>query len=950
MSRVKDQQQVFNAVGEGENWDLYKDAFAPQPTGRPLKAWERAPVTAHAPRLQGQKIWKKRGGLRTRGEGNEGEVYNDAIVELEKEGVGARKRARVVGAAAKENISAARWQDAKSKDWEEDDAMMGVKMGISPRKMTLESPDRSGVVPRKRTNANLLITPRKPLRQMMLNVQGQNTGVSVEVGSPRGKGVGASPGRRRKSLRKSGKGEGKAEEKEEIGTRRTSVAFASEVPEKIVGSSKEDLEATAGRQGLRRSLRGRGSGQGVARSMGEEKAVQQAADEYPITLPEEEQALENSQPTEATLHLSLTPASVHDEVASSLPSTTPHVTQKDAGAPEYVQPRTDISTVQQNQSSGEETAIDDEFALKPVKSAKQKRTSLKKNTRQSDRLRGSSGPINSLVEVQSSETVEDNSFTASTTEAKQESAQEVAAPAAGIEKEPDNTLTFTIDFDLDQEINKRPSLADTDSGADALPPVQEVNHILEGLLAQPISPTKISDKEESDRRAGSHVNDAEMHESPFSHASDAEDSDEDMDDEMSELSEILLEPTINVDSLGLSGLNYHPELEMDDDQESKEADAMEDCEALEPITVADLNVNALLPNAATAEETTETSAQMANDSELPNNKSSAMGSTSYVTDDTDLLREFLTRVKADKAAKAAVPPKRRSLPHSPLRIPLGDNIDIEPSSPIQEPEHAHTSTNDEFNTSTPNPSISPHTRKRKTKPTPPSSLTAPEAEPEPQPSTRRSGRTLLPVSKVPLPAPSFIPVRRLGGHDGDTQVSLKRSADKELAALTRVNTRKNKAGALSAAEVLARKAEEREDPVLRQRYLREVFEEKVRRERKVREADAEKEGKVRRRKSVVWKEEIAEYRVLETRKVKTMKSKKVDAKMDTDAEGEKVVEEVGKKVTVKEKEKKGDAKEIKEKEKKNKVKADVGGRTSKIALGIPANGTPVAKKKRVARS
>jgi hypothetical protein len=48
--------------------------------------------------------------------------------------------------------------------------------------------------------------------------------------------------------------------------------------------------------------------------------------------------------------------------------------------------------------------------------------------------------------------------------------------------------------------------------------------------------------------------------------------------------------------------------------------------------------------------------------------------------------------------------------------------------------------------------------------------------------------------------------------------------------------------------------------------------------------------------------------------------------------------------------KKGEGKEVREKEKKNRVKVDVGVRTSKIALGVPANGTPVAKKKRAART
>ena len=106
--------------------------------------------------------------------------------------------------------------------------------------------------------------------------------------------------------------------------------------------------------------------------------------------------------------------------------------------------------------------------------------------------------------------------------------------------------------------------------------------------------------------------------------------------------------------------------------------------------------------------------------------------------------------------------------------------------------------------------------------------------------TRRSGRTKLPVVKTPLGAPSHIPVRRLG-QDGDTTVTLKRTAEKELAALTRVNTRKNKGGSQSVLEVLTKKAEEKEDPVLRQRLLKEVFDEK-----------AQKGKKEKKAKTVVW--------------------------------------------------------------------------------------------------
>ena len=43
------------------NREVYRDAFAPPAPSRRVKPWERAPVPAHAPRLQGQKVWKKVG-------------------------------------------------------------------------------------------------------------------------------------------------------------------------------------------------------------------------------------------------------------------------------------------------------------------------------------------------------------------------------------------------------------------------------------------------------------------------------------------------------------------------------------------------------------------------------------------------------------------------------------------------------------------------------------------------------------------------------------------------------------------------------------------------------------------------------------------------------------------------------------------------------------------------
>lgn len=92
----------------------------------------------------------------------------------------------------------------------------------------------------------------------------------------------------------------------------------------------------------------------------------------------------------------------------------------------------------------------------------------------------------------------------------------------------------------------------------------------------------------------------------------------------------------------------------------------------------------------------------------------------------------------------------------------------------------------------------------------------------------------------------MIPVRRLGP-DGDSTVTIRRTEEKDIAALTRVNTRKNK-GALGRTEVLLLKAAEKTDPALKQRLLKEMF------------AEKQKKGdKTERSKSVTWAKELVQF-------------------------------------------------------------------------------------------
>ena len=94
--------------------EIQTDAFAPPPTRRIIRGWDRAPVPARAPRLHGQKVWKKVG-LRA---ASIEETQDEAQEELEKEGAGARKKSRTL--TARENINNAMWAaavpDGRTKD------------------------------------------------------------------------------------------------------------------------------------------------------------------------------------------------------------------------------------------------------------------------------------------------------------------------------------------------------------------------------------------------------------------------------------------------------------------------------------------------------------------------------------------------------------------------------------------------------------------------------------------------------------------------------------------------------------------------------------------------------------------------------------------------------------------------------------------------------------------
>lgn len=147
------------------------------------------------------------------------------------------------------------------------------------------------------------------------------------------------------------------------------------------------------------------------------------------------------------------------------------------------------------------------------------------------------------------------------------------------------------------------------------------------------------------------------------------------------------------------------------------------------------------------------------------------------SDDTSMLKEFLNRAQAKKAAKTPVfsAPDLHKPQVSPRRSPrkaLGSHDD-NALSPQKSREIANR----------------PGTPPGKPKPESPDPDDADDIGAEPT-SCRRSTRTRLPApSKTPPGAPSFIPVRRA---DGTDPVVLQKSQAQELAMVTRANTRRNK--------------------------------------------------------------------------------------------------------------------------------------------------------------
>ena len=147
-----------------------------------------------------------------------------------------------------------------------------------------------------------------------------------------------------------------------------------------------------------------------------------------------------------------------------------------------------------------------------------------------------------------------------------------------------------------------------------------------------------------------------------------------------------------------------------------------------------------------------------------------------LSDDTTMLKEFLSRAQARKLAQpSSIPTSAPKLLASPHRTPRKALAELDSNSPSTQKQRDITNR--------------PGTPPGKGKLAAIDFEDLEEAVQEPT-SCRRSTRTRSPAPSKSAPgAPSFIPVRRADGADS---VILQKSAAQELAIVTRANTRRNK--------------------------------------------------------------------------------------------------------------------------------------------------------------
>lgn len=281
--------------------------------------------------------------------------------------------------------------------------------------------------------------------------------------------------------------------------------------------------------------------------------------------------------------------------------------------------------------------------------------------------------------------------------------------------------------------------------------------------------------------------------------------------------------------------------------------------------------------------------------------------------ETEMLRKFVTRVKADKSAKAAAAAalakrnlrqKRRSgstgsvtsTTGSPVsrcespakRLPLGEK-DLNSPSPVKK-RKAPIGSDGFFKGKTTlfseESSPAPKTKRRRKRlaaeleTTLEQSMSLVDPDPAAETGLRRSTRSRSTRVQLRPPAPSansialsMIPVR-LPGSSGGMMADMDRdmpaivipntrNEEKDLAAVTRLNTRKNKGNSVPPKMVLATQTE---DPAAwRMKELKSVFEAREGREAAAGsgpgDSDSKSGRKCRAVKGVRWAEELARFQV-----------------------------------------------------------------------------------------
>jgi len=990
--------------------EVYRDALVPLTNNRIPRPWERAPVAAHAARLQGQKIMK-RPEIRSRPLDDK---ENAAQYELESEGLGARKRVR---RGIEENMAEPRWRKRSAED-------LVAGKGIEENMAEEGEGDMQQYIPRKRTNMDRVITPRKQiLRQTTLTAQLQ-TEVLLKSAPAE---IEKSP-RRRKSMRKSIRksvGNLMTQNIREFGSLEdiTSENVEAENLLAVKTYQEEPEESRSEQQALdgamvqvmndepvspilspilETDVPPSNDYQQLSSSLSESELVSEVKSISDLIAPNQEgvapiadpankqlaglDALSSLTPEQESLPPNICPLMSivampvlgDGEEPSGVKQTEQELAQEltleDIEAllnEEPVESKVLSSTLHQPAEKCEESAetspceppiaepaiwqsIKTQTVVISSPSSKSSGSPRKKKlvttpvarkgTRRSTRTTRSSSvkPDDQFIE----DVTISESFSTINMEPSQgtsipvvlEGLQPPIQPSESVEisheegcssSSAKNTMSLEsngllgiVSSETSDAPDEQPcQIVEETESVEAIIPAQEIVHIITSSGDDSSFVETCKDKEydgvsnsqapvnavpEDVEPSTTKVQAAEDSASPTkrtissvarSDIGDPEQSTVDLgclssqqcSDNSSDIHSPMQVSPSSIDDLTLS---------ISEDQTVDSFDEAEPInDADQTLSTATFNLSESIPELSTPDPTT---------SDLVNTISENAPSLTYDHDDTDMLRNFLSRVKANKAAKASVisPKRKRSLPHSPLQIPLGQ-IDNE-ASPVP------TQLDDEFDVGVHTNITSPSKRRKR-------NLAMAEEDDTAPKSIRRSGRTRLPVLKSPVAAPSFIPVRRLG-QDGDATVTLRRSEDKELATLTRINTRKNKAGALSAPDLLKKKGDEKDDPALRQRLLKEVFN------------DKNQKGKKKQTKNVAWATEIAQYQEFDT--AKGMKEKIVNQKGKI-SRVDKKVEFSAEKAT---KHVKENTEEALDKKSSLRVR-------SKIALGMAPNGTPAPKRR-----